>query len=84
MRAAIAETASCLPGMDERVEAKLPALREMAADYSKVHEFTHHALLYGLSETASTADSPAERGATEVDGRAVRAWLAAPSRSPVR
>lgn len=56
VRAAIAETASYIPGMDERVEAKLPALREMAADYNKVHELTHHALLYGLPEMASTAD----------------------------
>jgi len=56
VRAAIAETASYIPGMDERVEAKLPDLRQMAEDYNRVHELTHHALLYGLPEMAPIVD----------------------------
>ncbi|MCX4790845.1 TOMM precursor leader peptide-binding protein [Streptomyces sp. NBC_01221] len=56
VRAAIAETASYIPGMDERVEAKLPDLRAMVTDYNRVHELTHHALLYGLPEMASACD----------------------------
>ncbi|MFD0503166.1 TOMM precursor leader peptide-binding protein [Streptomyces chiangmaiensis] len=56
VRAAIAETASYIPGMDERVEAKLPDLREMVTDYNRVHELTQHALLYGMPEMASTVD----------------------------
>ncbi|WP_307623928.1 TOMM precursor leader peptide-binding protein [Streptomyces sp. V3I7] len=56
VRAAIAETASYIPGMDERVEAKLPDLRAMVTDYDRVHELTHHALLYGLPEMASVCD----------------------------
>ncbi|MBY8877934.1 TOMM precursor leader peptide-binding protein [Actinacidiphila acidipaludis] len=55
VRAAIAETASYIPGMDERVAAKLPVLHEMRADYNRVHELTDHALLYGLPEMADTA-----------------------------
>jgi ribosomal protein S12 methylthiotransferase accessory factor len=56
VRAAITETASYIPGMDERVEAKLPDLRAMADDYNRVHELTHHALLYGLPEMSSAVD----------------------------
>lgn len=56
VRAAIAETASYIPGMDERVEAKLPDLRAMVTDYNRVHELTHHALLYGLPEMAPAVD----------------------------
>jgi bacteriocin biosynthesis cyclodehydratase domain-containing protein len=56
VRAAISETASYIPGMDERVEARLPELHAMVADYNRVHELTHHALLYGLPEMASTVD----------------------------
>ncbi len=63
VRAAIAETASYIPGMDERVEAKLPDLRAMADDYNRVHELTHHALLYGLPEMASTVDFLLKAGA---------------------
>ncbi|WP_181446606.1 TOMM precursor leader peptide-binding protein [Streptomyces sp. NTH33] len=56
IRSAISETASYIPGMDERVEAKLPELRAMVEDYNRVHELTQHALLYGLPEMAETAD----------------------------
>ncbi|MBY8872561.1 TOMM precursor leader peptide-binding protein [Micromonospora sp. PLK6-60] len=50
VRAAVCETASYVPGFDERVEASLPELREMTRDYTKVTELSHHALLYGLPE----------------------------------
>ncbi|TKT04629.1 TOMM precursor leader peptide-binding protein [Streptomyces lasalocidi] len=76
VRAAIAETASYIPGMDERVEAKLPALRAMVTDYGRVHELTDHALLYGLPEMAPTADflldAPPRRSMDELYGP----WLA--------
>lgn len=75
VRAAIAETASYIPGMDERVAAKLPVLHEMKADYSRVHELTDHALLYGLPEMAPTArfllDSTELRSMDDLYG----AWL---------
>ncbi|MFF0388278.1 TOMM precursor leader peptide-binding protein [Kitasatospora sp. NPDC004615] len=76
VRAAIAETASYIPGMDERVEAKLPALREMAADYNQVHELTHHALLYGLPEMASTADFLLEAAPLRSMDELYGPWLA--------
>jgi ribosomal protein S12 methylthiotransferase accessory factor len=56
VRKAISETASYIPGMDDRVEARLPDLKAMAQDYTRVHELTHHALLYGLPEMRSTVD----------------------------
>ena len=74
------ETASYVPGFDERVAASEPQLREMVEDYTKVTELSHHALLYGLPEMARHADlkiladlpvyfcdphSPWQRGANE-------------------
>lgn len=56
VRSAISETASYIPGMDERVEARLDELRAMVQDYGQVHELVQHALLYGLPEMAAVAD----------------------------
>lgn len=56
VRAALCEAASYVPGFDERVAAKLPHLRRMAADSNEVTELSHHALLYGLPEVADRAD----------------------------
>lgn len=56
VRAAIAETASYIPGMDERVSSRLAELRPMVDDFTQVKELTQHALLYGLPEMAATAD----------------------------
>jgi len=56
VRSAISETASYIPGMDERVETRLPELTEMVHDYGKVHELVQHALLYGLPEMAHLVD----------------------------
>lgn len=50
MRAALSEVASYVPGLDERTEARLPELRTMVEDWTRVTELTHHALLYGLPE----------------------------------
>lgn len=76
VRAAISETASYIPGMDERVAAKLPLLHEMASDYDRVHELTHHALLYGLPEMVPAArfllDAEPPRPMDDLYG----AWLA--------
>ncbi|HEX6969070.1 MAG TPA: TOMM precursor leader peptide-binding protein [Micromonosporaceae bacterium] len=55
VRAALCEVASYVPGFDERVAAKEPELREMVADYNRVTELSHHALLYGLPEMAPHA-----------------------------
>jgi ribosomal protein S12 methylthiotransferase accessory factor len=75
VRAAISETASYIPGMDERVAAKLPLLHEMMADYGRVHELTDHALLYGLPQMAPVArfllDAPSPRSMDDLYG----AWL---------
>jgi ribosomal protein S12 methylthiotransferase accessory factor len=76
VRAAISETASYIPGMDERVAAKLPLLHEMMADYGRVHELTDHALLYGLPEMTPVAkfllDAEPPRSMDDLYG----AWLA--------
>ncbi|WP_146605715.1 TOMM precursor leader peptide-binding protein [Micromonospora craterilacus] len=76
VRAAVCETASYVPGFDERVAASEPALREMTRDYTKVHELSHHALLYGLPEMTHHAgflfDDPPLRSMTELYGD----WLA--------
>jgi ribosomal protein S12 methylthiotransferase accessory factor len=56
VRSALAETASYVPGLDDRVNARLPDLKAMVGDYRRVHELTHHALLYGLPEMAATVD----------------------------
>jgi ribosomal protein S12 methylthiotransferase accessory factor len=76
VRAAIAETASYIPGMDERVEAKLPALHEMRADYNRVHELTDHALLYGLPEMAHVADFLLDAAPARSMDELYGAWLA--------
>ncbi|WDZ84150.1 TOMM precursor leader peptide-binding protein [Micromonospora cathayae] len=77
VRAAVCETASYVPGFDERVEASLPALKEMTRDYTKVTELSHHALLYGLPEMTRHAqflfDDPPKRSMDELYGD----WLAA-------
>jgi len=54
---AMAETASFVPGLDERVQASMPELLEMAADYDNVKNLNHHPLLYGLPEMADKARS---------------------------
>lgn len=56
VRAALCETASYVPGFDERVAASEPELRAMVEDYTRVTELSHHALLYGLPEMAKHAD----------------------------
>ncbi|WP_170322678.1 TOMM precursor leader peptide-binding protein [Acrocarpospora macrocephala] len=56
VRAAVCETASYVPSFPTRVEQKLDEAREMAADYWKVTELTHHSLLYGLPEMADKSD----------------------------
>jgi len=56
IRAAMSETASYVPGFDERVIARLPLLKQMVDDYDLVHELTHHSGLYGLPEMAQHAD----------------------------
>jgi bacteriocin biosynthesis cyclodehydratase domain-containing protein len=56
VRSAMAETASYVPGFDERVVARLPQLERMAGDYELVHELAHHSGLYGLPEMARHAD----------------------------
>lgn len=76
VRAALCETASYVPGFDERVAASEPELREMVRDYTKVTELSHHALLYGLPEMARHAaflfDDPPRRSMAELYGD----WLA--------
>jgi ribosomal protein S12 methylthiotransferase accessory factor len=70
VRAALCETASYVPGFDERVAASEPQLREMVEDYTKVTELSHHALLYGLPEMARHAeflfDNPPRRSMSEL------------------
>ncbi|GAB3143095.1 hypothetical protein GCM10027290_18910 [Micromonospora sonneratiae] len=56
VRAALCETASYVPGFDERVMANEPAVRAMVTDYDRVLELSHHALLYGLPEMTRFAD----------------------------
>ncbi len=56
VRSAMSETASYVPGFDERVGAREPLLRQMVDDYSLVHELAHHSGLYGLPEMAEHAD----------------------------
>ncbi|MFI7606234.1 TOMM precursor leader peptide-binding protein [Micromonospora sp. NPDC049366] len=76
VRAALCETASYVPGFDERVAASEPELREMVRDYTRVTELSHHALLYGLPEMARHAaflfDDPPRRSMSELYGD----WLA--------
>ncbi|MET8094072.1 TOMM precursor leader peptide-binding protein [Micromonospora sp. NPDC005220] len=55
VRAAVCETASYVPGFDERVAASEADLRAMTDDYTKVTELAHHALLYGLPEMSRHA-----------------------------
>ncbi|KUJ37202.1 hypothetical protein ACZ90_69745 [Streptomyces albus subsp. albus] len=76
VRAAISETASYIPGMDERVEAKLPELRAMVRDHNRVHELTHHALLYGLPEMAPVADFLLDAAEPRPMDDLYRDWLA--------
>lgn len=70
VRAALCETASYVPGFDERVADKEPELRAMVADYTRVTELSHHALLYGLPEMARHAaflfDDPPMRSMQEL------------------
>ncbi|TCC00493.1 TOMM precursor leader peptide-binding protein [Micromonospora zingiberis] len=77
VRAAVCETASYVPGFDERVAASEPELREMTRDYTKVTELSHHALLYGLPEMTDHArflfDDPPLRSMSDLYGD----WLAA-------
>jgi ribosomal protein S12 methylthiotransferase accessory factor len=77
VRAALCETASYVPGFDDRVAESEPQLRAMAADYRNVTELTHHALLYGLPEMARHADflfdNPPKRAMDDL----YAGWLAA-------
>lgn len=75
VRSAIAETASYLPGMNNRVAARLPELRAMVHDYRRVHELTHHALLYGLPEMAGTTDFLLGTAEPRPMDRLYRLWL---------
>lgn len=56
VRAALCEVASYVPDFDKRTTADLGEARAMAADFRRVHELRHHALLYGLPEMAHHAD----------------------------
>lgn len=76
VRSAISETASYIPGMDERVEARLPQLRGMVQDYGEVHELVHHALLYGLPEMADVAKFLLEAEPAQSMETLYAGWLA--------
>ena len=70
VRSAMSETASYVPGFDERVRARLPQLTAMVDDYDLVHELAHHSGLYGLPEMARHAaflfDGPRPRAMDEL------------------
>ncbi len=76
VRSAMSETASYVPGFDERVMGREPILRAMVDDYDLVHELTHHSGLYGLPEMAEHAgflfDAPQVRSLQELHA----GWLA--------
>ena len=76
VHSAMSETASYVPGFDERVTARLPLLEKMVDDYDLVHELTHHAGLYGLPQMAQHAgflfDAPQVRSVDEL----YAGWLA--------
>jgi ribosomal protein S12 methylthiotransferase accessory factor len=76
VRSAMSETASYVPGFDERVTARLPLLKQMVDDYDLVHELTHHSGLYGLPEMAEHAgflfDAPKKLSMDEL----YAGWLA--------
>lgn len=62
VKSALAEVASYVPGLDERVLSRRPELLAMTDDWAKVTELTHHALLYGLPEMRDTASFLVDRG----------------------
>ncbi|MDN3352023.1 TOMM precursor leader peptide-binding protein [Actinomadura sp. DC4] len=70
VRSAMSETASYVPGFDERVIARRPQLTAMVDDYDLVHELAHHSGLYGLPEMARHAgflfDGPPPRPMEEL------------------
>jgi len=70
VRSAMSETASYVPGFDERVIARQPQLTAMVDDYDLVHELAHHSGLYGLPEMAQHAgflfDGPRPRSMEEL------------------
>lgn len=74
--AAMSETASYVPGFDERVIARLPLLKQMVDDYDLVHELTHHSALYGLPEMARHADFLFDRPEMSSVDELYAGWLA--------
>ncbi|WP_433497728.1 TOMM precursor leader peptide-binding protein [Sphaerimonospora sp. CA-214678] len=56
VRAALCEIASYVPALPKRVADRLPELRTMAKDFSKVGDINDHATLFGLPEMARHAD----------------------------
>ena len=55
VEAAVCETASYVPGFEDRVRSELPGLRAMVQDHRLVTRLEHHALLFGLPEMAHHA-----------------------------
>lgn len=76
VRSALAETASYIPGLDDRVLAREPALRAMVSDYDRVHELSDHPLLWGLPEMASRVEILARPSSPRPLAELYRGWLA--------
>jgi ribosomal protein S12 methylthiotransferase accessory factor len=76
IRSAMSETASYVPGFDDRVNARLPLLRRMVDDYTLVHELSHHSGLYGLPEMARHADFLFDRPQLRSVDDLYAGWLA--------
>lgn len=76
IRSAMSETASYVPGFDDRVNARLPLLKQMVDDYTLVHELTHHSGLYGLPEMARHADFLFDRPEPRSVDDLYAGWLA--------
>ncbi len=72
---AMAETASYVPGFDDRVRMRLPLLRAMVDDYDLVHELTHHSGLYGLPEMAEHVGFLFEAAEPRPVGELYAGWL---------
>jgi ribosomal protein S12 methylthiotransferase accessory factor len=77
IRSALSETASYIPGMDERVAARRSELLSMVNDYGQVRELAQHALLYGLPEMAGTADFLLGASELRPMGELYAGWLRA-------
>lgn len=68
VRAAVCEVASYVTGFPERVEAERERAEAMVADYHRMTELAHHALLFGMPQMAPLADH----------------WLRQTERTPLR